>query len=177
MGLAACSASSPPPPQNLTAHSTTGGLIAGGGLVRPTAFPSGNLPPCQYPQKLATPDWMPDDLPFPPGTYVMQDLGVDGGFHKALMVVPTDLTTYTKFVLEQWPRSGYQLGRGDSELYEVEDIFTKAPAVGAFKAVSQPCSPGFSKMLLIYAEQSPGLPALPSPTGSPLNPNGSPGTA
>ena len=132
--LSACSASTPPPP-DLQASATSGGLIAGGGLVRPTAFPSGNLPPCQFPKQLATPDWMPDDLPFPPGTYVMQDLGVDGGFHKALMVVPNDLTTFTKFVLDQWPKSGYQLGRGDSELYEVEDIFTKAPSVGAFKAV------------------------------------------
>ena len=108
---------------------------------------------------------MPDDLPFPPGTYVMQELGLDGGYHKALMVLPDDLTTLTKFVLDQWPKSGYQLGRGDSELYEVEDVFTKAPSVGAFKAVSQPCSPGYSKMLLIYADQSPGLPVLPSPTG------------
>jgi len=107
----------------------------------------------------------------------MQDLGVDHGFHKALMVVPSDLTTLTRFVLEEWPRAGYQLGRGDSELYEVEDIVTKAPAVGAFKAVSQPCSPGYSKMLFIFANQSPGLPVLPSPSGSPLNPVGSPGTA
>ncbi|HXJ66501.1 MAG TPA: hypothetical protein VNN79_22305 [Actinomycetota bacterium] len=172
----ACSAATPPPP-DLQASATSGGLIAGGGLVRPTAFPSGQLPPCQFPARLDTPDWMPDDLPFPPGSYVTQELGLDGGFHKALMVVPTDLTTYTKFVLEQWPKAGYQLGRGDSELYEVEDIFTKAPAVGAFKAVSQACSPGYSKMLFIYADQSPGLPVLPSPRGTALNAGGSPGTA
>jgi len=172
--FAACGAD-PPPPQDLTAASPTKkSLIQGGGLVRPTALPSGKLPACRYPEKIATPDWLPNDLPFPTGTYTIQDIGVESGFHKALMVVPTDLTSFTRFVLQQWPKAGYVLGRGDSELFEVEDIFQKAPAVGAFKAVQQACDPGFAKMLLIYAEQSPGLPVLPSPTGSPLNPNASP---
>jgi len=172
--FAACAAD-PSPPQDLTAASPTKkSLIQGGGLVRPTNVPSGNLPACQYPKKVPTPDWLPNDLPFPTGAYTMQDLGNEGGFHRALMVVPTDLTSFTRFVLQQWPKAGYVLGRGDSELFEVEDIFQKAPAVGAFKAVQQPCDPGFAKMLLIYAEQSPGLPVLPSSTGSPINPNASP---
>jgi regulator of RNase E activity RraA len=88
-----------------------------------------------------------------------------------VMVLPGDLTTWIQFVLQQWPQAGYLLGRGDSELFEVEDIFTKAPSVGAFKAVQQTCAPGYAKMLLIFAEQSPGLPVLPSPSGSPINPN------
>lgn len=170
--FAACSAGTKQPE---TLHpSTTQPLIAGGGLVRPTAVPSGKLPACHLPAKVATPDWLPADLPFPPGTYTTQDLGQDSGFHRALMVVPGDLTAWTQFVLSQWPQAGYVLGRGDSELFEVEDVFQKAPSVGAFKAVAQPCSPGYAKMLLIYADQSPGLPVLPSSTGSPINPNASP---
>jgi hypothetical protein len=170
--FAACAAGTQQPqtPQ----PSTKQPLIQGGGLVRPTALPSGNLPACHLPPQVTTPDWLPGDLPFPPGTYTTQDLGQDSGFHRSLMVVPGDLTAWTRFVLSQWPQAGYVLGRGDSELFEVEDVFQKAPSVGAFKAVAQPCAPGYAKMLLIYADQSPGLPVLPSPSGSPLNPNGTP---
>jgi hypothetical protein len=173
MVLAGCSAA-PPPEQNLQSSPTKQSLIQGGGVSRPTAQPSGNVPDCIYPQRVPTPRWLPDDLPFPAGTYTTQELGLDGGYHKAVMVLPGSLTAWTKFVLDQWPKSGYVLGRGDSEAYEVEDVFTKAPAVGAFKAVSEFCSPGYSKMLLIYADQSPGLPVLPSPSGTPINPNASP---
>jgi hypothetical protein len=170
----ACAADSPPA-QTPSASPSKAGLINGGGVVRPTALPSGQLPKCSYPKHVATPDWLPGDLPFPPGAYTTQDLGLDGGYHKIVMVIPGDLVALTRFVLDQWPKAGYLLGRGDSEAFEVEDIFQKAPSVGAFKAVSVLCSPGYSKMLLIYADQSPGLPVLPSPTGSPLNPTATPG--
>lgn len=173
--FAACAAQSPPP-QGTSGSPTKQSLIQGGGVVRPTATPS-NLPKCDYPDRIATPEWLPDDLPFPAGTYTIQELGQAGGYHRAVMVLPGDLTAWTRFVLQQWPRSGYILGRGDSEAFEVEDLFTKAPAVGAFKAVSVFCTPGYSKMLLIFAAQSPGLPVLPSPSGTPINPNGSPAPA
>jgi hypothetical protein len=171
--FAACAAQAPPPP-DLHASPTKQSLIQGGGVSRPTTPPGADLPDCTYPERVATPAWLPNDLPFPAGTYTTQELGEDGGYHKAVMVLPGTLTAWTRFVLDQWPKSGYILGRGDSEAYEVEDVFTKAPAVGAFKAVSVFCSPGYSKMLLIFADQSPALPVLPSPSGTPLNPNASP---
>jgi hypothetical protein len=170
----ACAAGTPPAVRH--ASPTKQSLIQGGGVVRPTALPPGKLPKCAAPKPIPTPDWVPNDLPFPPGTSTVQDLGFEGGYHKAIMVVPGTLAAWTRFILDQWPKSGYLLGRGDSETFEVEDVFQKAPSVGAFKAVSVFCTPGYSKMLFIFAEQSPGLPVLPSRSGTPLNPNASPST-
>jgi len=172
--LSGACAAEDPGGQKVTASPTTTGLIAGGGITRPTAVPTGNLPECPHPQQVPTPDWLPKDLPFPAGTYTYQELPPASGFHRSLMVVPGDLTSLAAFVLDQWPKSGYLMGRGDAEFGEIEDLFTKAPAVGAFKAVAVFCRPGFARMLLIYAEQSPGLPVLPSPSGTPLNPTASP---
>jgi hypothetical protein len=171
--LGACAANQPPP-DTVSPSPTKGSLIAGGGIVRVTAAPTGNLPQCDFPKQIPTPDWLPSDLPFPAGAYTIQELSVDGGFHRSIMVIPGDLVSWTQFVLDQWPKSGYVLGRGDSETGEVEDTFAKLPSVGAFKAISVYCSPGFSKMLFIFSDQSPGLPVLPSPSGSPLNPGASP---
>ena len=172
--LAGCAAD-PPAPQNLTASGTnTPGLISGGGVTRSTAVPVANRPKCSYPEPVDTPDWMPKDLPFPAGAYTFQELSTEQGFHKAVMVIPGDLAAWAQFVLDQWPKSGYLLGRGDAEPGEIEDLFQKPPAVGAFKAVYVYCRPGFSKMLIIFAEQSPGLPILPAPSGTPLNPTASP---
>ncbi len=172
--LAACSADQPRTAPSTKASPTKQSLIGGGGVTRPTAAPPGQLPDCKYPERIATPEWLPKDLPFPVGVYTYEDLSDSAGYHRALMVIPSDLTTWTKFVLEEWPKAGYVLGRGDAEPGEVEDQFLKAPTVGAFKAVSVYCSPGFSRMLLVFAEQSPGLPVLPSPSGSALNPTASP---
>jgi len=172
--LGACAAEDPGVTP-VTLAPTTNGLIGGGGITRPTAPPTGHLPACPHPKQVATPDWLPKDLPFPAGTYTYQELSPSSGFHRALLVVPGDLPSLAKFVLEEWPKSGYLMGRGDAEFGEIEDLFQKAPAVGAFKAVAVFCSPGFARLLLIYAEQSPGLPVLPSSsTGTPLNPSASP---
>ena len=173
--LAGCAADPPAATGNLTTSGTnTPGLISGGGVSRATAVPVANRPKCAFPDPIETPDWIPKDLPFPAGAYTFQELSTEQGFHKAVMVIPGDLTAWAQFVIDEWPKSGYLLGRGDAEPGEIEDLFQKPPAVGAFKAAYVYCKPGFSKMLLIYAEQSPGLPVLPAPSGSPLNPSASP---
>jgi len=161
---AACSkgtGDAPPSPSPCTVAVTQGP----GGLTRPTVLPS-NLPPCKYPAHVASPTWLPVDLPFPVGTYPYQVLPDSAGYHRALLLIPTTLDKLTKFVLIQWPKAGWVLGRGDAEAGEVEDQFVKAPSVGAFKAVSEYCSPGFSRMLFVFTEQSSVLPGFPSPTGS-----------
>jgi hypothetical protein len=172
--LGACAADKPKDAPSGSASPTKKSLIGGGGVTRPTGPPPGNQPPGHRPERGDTPQWLPTDLPFPAGAYTYEEPAVEGGYHKALMVIPGDLTAWARFVLEEWPKAGYVLGRGDAEPGEVEDQFLKAPAVGAFKAVAVYCSPGFSRMLLIYAEQSPGLPVLPSASGSALNPTATP---
>ena len=130
---------------------TTGGAE----LTRPTAVPS-DLPSCSYPNRAVTPAWMPDDLPFPPGVYTFRELPDEGGFHRALLVVPGSLRDLVRFVLKEWPDAGWTLGRSDAEEGEAEQEFSKSPAVGAFKAVAVYCSPGYTKMLLVFGERSAG---------------------
>jgi hypothetical protein len=172
--LSACAADPPSPSGNLTQSTNSPGLISGGGVTRSTAVPVANRPKCTFPDPIETPDWLPKDLPFPAGAYTFQELSTEQGFHKSVMVVPGDLAAWAQFVLDEWPKSGYFLGRGDAEPGEIEDVFQKSPSVGAFKAVYVYCKPGYSKMLIIYADQSPGLPVLPAPSGTPLNPTASP---
>src|SRR5918999_1029275 len=46
------------------------------------------LPRCKYPKKLPYPDWVPDDLPLPEGTYAYQHLDPLGGYKRAFFVLP-----------------------------------------------------------------------------------------
>ena len=98
------------------------------------------------------------------------------GYSRAIFFVPGSLVDLARFVLTEWPKAGWVLGRGDSEQSEIEDEFGKPPAVGAFKAQSQFCSPGYNLLLLIYAPDrskiGPGLPDTQG--GSPLSPSASP---
>jgi hypothetical protein len=130
---------------------TTGGAE----LTRPTVVPS-DLPKCSYPKRAVTPTWMPDDLPFPPGAYTFRGLSDEGGLHRALLVIPGSLQDVVRFVLKEWPDAGWTLGRGDAEEGEAEEQFAKSPAIGAFKAVAVYCSPGYTKMLLVFGERSAG---------------------
>jgi hypothetical protein len=90
-------------------------------------------------------------------------------------MVPVGLTDLARFVLGEWPKKGWVLGRGDSEEGEIDDQFTKPPSVGAFKAREQYCTSGFSLMLLVYIPDrtkvvlptfSPPASASPFPTSS-----------
>jgi hypothetical protein len=140
-------------------------LVAGGVNSPP---PSG-APPCEFPEHIAEPDWMPADLPFPEGMYASQHLEDSYGYKRGIFVVPTRLDSFTRFVLAEWPKQGWTLGRGDSEPGEVEDQFTKPPAVGAFKAQAVFCDPGYAVMILIYAPDSSKVGINPNTqSGSPL---------
>jgi hypothetical protein len=127
---------------------------------------------CDKPARIDTPSWVPRDLPLPEGTYASQDFGKRVGYFQAILVMDVTTPQFARFVLRTWPEAGWQLGRGDSEPGEVEDVFTKSPAVGAFKAQDQPCHPPFTLMLVIFTPDSTKLTAPPntqprSPIGSP----------
>jgi hypothetical protein len=131
-------------------------------------------PACQYPARIAFPKWVPSDLPLPKGTYATRVLPTTQGYNRGLFIVPVSLTDLARFVLSEWPDRGWVLGRGDSEPGEIDDQFTKPPAVGAFRAREQFCDPGYVLMLLIYI---PDRNLVVLPTGSPLltpSPSGSP---
>ena len=120
------------------------------GLPSPTVRSTYSLPKCDYPARITFPSWVPDDLPLPAGTYATRVLPETQGYKRGLFVVRLGLTDLARFVLSEWPKHGWVLGRGDSEQGEIDDQFTKPPAVGAFKAREQFCTPGYSLMLLVY---------------------------
>ncbi|MCA1726512.1 MAG: hypothetical protein LC722_02315 [Actinobacteria bacterium] len=126
-------------------------------------------PPCEFPEEIEPPDWLPEDLPFPEGTYASQRLEDSYGYRRGIFIVRASLDTFTRFVLAEWPAAGWTLGRGDAEPGEIEDQFTKPPRVGAFKAQSVYCDPGYAVMILIYAEDSSQVGQNPNTqSGSPL---------
>lgn len=129
--------------------------------------PTYQLPKCDYPTEIGFPRWVPDDLPLPKGTYATRLLPPIQGYERGLFVVPVGLTDLARFVLSEWPKTGWVLGRGDAEAGEIDDQFTKPPAVGAFKAREQYCTPGYSLMLLVYIPDRTKLfTAVPTPTVS-----------
>jgi hypothetical protein len=133
------------------------------------------LPKCQYPPKVTRPAWVPSDLPLPDGTYTTQTLPGTFGYQRAIFVIPGTAESFARYVIKEWPKSGWVLGRGDAEPGEVEDQFLRPPAVGAFRTRTEFCNPGYSLMLMIYSKDRTAVP-LPSPTprGVPLTPAPSP---
>jgi hypothetical protein len=132
------------------------------------------LPKCQYPKKIRLPKWLPEDLPFPRGTYTQERLQPYEGYRRVLLVIPVSLEKLTDHVLNVWPRNGWVLGAGDSEIGEIEDQFGKAPAFGAFRAREVICDPGYSVMYLIFTKNRAAPGPVSSPRGSPLVPSPAP---
>ena len=139
----------------------------------PSTLGQGTFPPCVEPKAIESPDWVPPDLALPPGGYIYRDLGAAGGYQRGLFVVPGTLTDLALFVLTEWPKQGWTMGRGDSEANEIETSFTRPPSLGAIKAQGVPCTPGYSVMLLVYTPDrnaasggagTQGGSPLPSPT-------------
>lgn len=97
------------------------------------------------------PEWLPRDLPLPPGTYASHDYGKREGYFSGLFVVPRGATPFARFALREWPKRGWELGRGEAEQGEVEDDFRKGTAEGAFKVNDQACKPPFGLLLLFYS--------------------------
>ena len=132
------------------------------------------LPKCQYPKKIRLPTWLPEDLPFPPGTYTQERLQPYEGYRRVLLIIPVSLDELTQHVLNIWPRNGWVLGAGDAEIGEIEDQFGKAPAFGAFRAREVICDPGYSVMYLIFTRNRAAPGPVSSPRGSPLVPSPAP---
>jgi len=133
-----------------------------------SATPLTKLPKCQKQQHRPIPDWVPQDLPLPDGTYFTRTIAGQGGYSEGLFVVPLHTTDIAKYVLKKWPEAGYTLGRGDAEPGEVEDQFAKSPGIGAFKAQDAFCKDPYSIMLLIWAPDRSKIGSTGTSGGSPL---------
>ncbi|MFA5891226.1 MAG: hypothetical protein WDA27_09805 [Actinomycetota bacterium] len=131
----------------LAASGTVGILIDQGGT------PSQDTPICaRLPRAVPAPDWLPDDLPLPPGTYVNEIIRPSDSIHRAMLTVAVSLDDFVRFVLLEWPPKGWQLGAGDREAAEAEAPFTQGDGrFGQFRARSVYCDNAHAEVLLILS--------------------------
>ena len=94
--------------------------------------------------------WLPSDFPMPPGTYVAQEVASPPTAKVATFVVPMTITQYVTYALNEFPKAGFRLGRGDSEAGEAEDSFARGSTAGAFRVRQPYCDTAKSELLLSY---------------------------
>lgn len=98
----------------------------------------------------AAPDWVPDEVPLPAGTYFYKALPPRGDLDRGLFVLRIGAKAFKTFIDERWPRAGIRLLRPDEEPGEVEDVFATPKGTGALKANDVICAAPYTRLLLIY---------------------------
>ena len=108
------------------------------------------------PPAIATPAWMPPDLPMPTGSFATDDIPATSptAANRAMFAVPGTLIDFVRFTLSTWPTYGWRLGRGDSEPGEVENAMTKGDLYGAFRASSVYCG-GYIAVVIVTMTVTP----------------------
>jgi hypothetical protein len=93
--------------------------------------------------------WLPLALPLPPNAIVLDDQPATGGYHRGTLAVPLAMRDLITFVLTEWPKQGWRLGRGDAENGEAEDTFVNGPDGGGFRARSVYCKSTWTEVFLV----------------------------
>ena len=139
--LSACSSPTPAPRNDATLPSPTPSskaIIAG--------------PNCRLPEEKPLPNWMPKEVPLPPGTYFYRSLPPKRGLDRGHFVMRIDANAFQSFVDTSWDRAGIRLLRPDREPGEVEALFTTSRGTGVFKANDVVCRTPYTRLLLIYGK-------------------------
>ncbi len=133
--LAACGKSDPKAEADNDKGVNSNAAAAAAVTVPATAGP--NCTPVPSPAAAVT--WLPSDFPMPAGSYVAQELPVQGSSSAkvAVFVTPLSIKDYVKFALDAFPKAGFKMGRGDSEAGEAEDSFVRGASGGSFR-IRQP---------------------------------------
>jgi hypothetical protein len=134
------------------------------GLLVPVGCGGGNgssagdsavIPACAKTGKRVTrPDELPSDLPLPPGTVITSSATPYPGQILIGGVIPFDIQKAAKFFVDELPRAGYQLGRGDSEQGEAEAPFTGRGVRGKWRVNGILDCPNAVTLTLVVIEQS-----------------------
>jgi hypothetical protein len=95
-------------------------------------------------------DWVPADLPLPPGTYPIADLPPELTAQRGVFVVPSTPENFAVFA-GRWRSTGWRLGRLESEGFEAENRFSRPPAYGGFKVRAVYCDAAVSELTLAYS--------------------------
>lgn len=138
--LSACGGSTTPSASSPATSSTQPSALACG----PT--PSGDRFPAN----------VPADLPKPPGAHVLSSTTTPDGVRIVRFMTPTSLRQSVIFVVEQLPKAGYVLGRGDAEANEADAPFVHGNLRGLMRMiVAGDCK---TEWLLALADVSSGVP-------------------
>jgi hypothetical protein len=119
--------------------------------------PPGSCPPLPPPTG-TTLTWYPADLPVPAGSYVLDDLSLANlPYHSGDYIVPKTIEAYIRFVLAEWPKRGWVLGRGESEPGEAELAFTRGSVQGALRIRSAFCDRSHTLLVVSFGGSAPAL--------------------
>jgi hypothetical protein len=154
----------------------------GGSGSSPAAAPTAAVPattsaaPCPTPAKAKPVQWpakVPQDLPKPPNAHIDDQLTASDGVHIVKFTTPTSLRESVLFVVQQLPKAGYVLGRGDAEAMEADAPFVRGNTRGLVRMLEAgPCQTQWLLATVDMASQSANSPLLtphtPSSSPSPL---------
>lgn len=155
MGLVGpgCSSDSP----TTSAAASSGARASSASAPRATAQRTSACKPVPPPGPAL--EWLPADLPLPPGSYATVDTESPStssdpaaGMHRGFMVVKSTVADFKALVETQWPAAGYALGRGDSEAGEAEGGYRKGDFGGAYRVRDVYCDAAMSELLLTYGK-------------------------
>jgi len=140
-----------------------------------TVAPYGCLP---LPKTTSYPSWYPKDLPLPTGSYPARvSLPKVKGFPRGVFVVKGTLREFIVHALGVWPKKGWQLGLGESEAGEAEDVFFRLGTQirGAFVARSSYCDTRYTWLYIVMGSgqaprPTPTSTATPTSSPTPLSP-------
>jgi len=110
--------------------------------------------PCSNATPIVAPSWLPADLPLPSGAQATSDRS-EGSRHEAIFAIPGTAEDVGRFLVTEWPKRGWALGRGDAEPGEVEDSFRKGSVAGEFKVNTETCPQPRSRLVLGIEQVSP----------------------
>ena len=131
--------------------------------------------PCATPGAPKKPHWpagVPVDMPKPPNATITDSSTTSDGVHITKFTTPSSLRDGVLFVVGNFPKAGYVLGRGDAEVTEADAPFVHGNIRGLVRMLAtQPCSTLWLVATVDSSNSSTGggTPLLPSrsPSGSP----------
>lgn len=131
--------------------------------------------PCATPATPRQPHWppgVPADMPKPPNATISDSQTTPDGVHITKFTTPSSLREGVLFIVGNFPKAGYVLGRGDAEVSEADAPFVHGSVRGLVRLLAQqPCSTLW--LVATVNASSPsgggGSPLLPthSPSGTP----------
>lgn len=126
------------------------------------------IPTCleEVDAEVPEPEYRPRSLPLPQGSYTIRTPEDPApGLHIIVYAVPVSLDDFATFVLNKWPASGWELGRGEREPGEAESVFytPDKSTYGQFRARMVYCDENFTELTLTISESTPESTARNSP--------------